>query len=475
MTDRCPRLSPFARTVYGLGLAAEGVMGSGFNVLLLFYYQQVIGLSPMLCGTALFVALCVDAITDPVVGMWSDGVRSRLGRRHPFMYASVVPVAACFYWVWTPPAGLGQGLLFAWLTALAVATRVSMTLFAIPHQALVAELAATPADRTSLQGLRVVFAWLFGLINTALAYVVFLASSAEYPRGLLDPRGYPSLAAFGACVMVIAIVTSSLGTQRAVLRRPREHAPGAAVSLRGLVEAMATALRSRSYRAALLGGLFLATAYGVYENLNNYMNTFFWGFDSEQIAFFLLVITLALFAVLGLARPLGARFGKRRVAMAAGFGFVTIIPIFVFLRFCGVLPPTGSAELLYLLSVPVFCAYLSLILGTVMIGSMIADVTDEHELATGRREEGLLFAASTFTGKASSGLGVLGASLAITAARLPSEGEVMDRAAIDMLALWNVGIVAVFGLLMIWAVRSYELDETRHGQIRERLARRHDA
>ncbi len=68
------------RLFYGVGSVSEGVKNTVFNAFLLFYYNQVLGVSGTLAGTAIFLALCVDAITDPLVGSISDHTRSRWGR-----------------------------------------------------------------------------------------------------------------------------------------------------------------------------------------------------------------------------------------------------------------------------------------------------------------------------------------------------------------------------------------------------------
>jgi GPH family glycoside/pentoside/hexuronide:cation symporter len=83
-----------------------------------------------------------------------------------------------------------------------------MTLFVVPHQTLVAELTSDADERTTLQSLRTVFAWIFGLVNAALAYVVFLAA------GLDKAAGYLPFAIFGATVMLVSTLVSARGTQR---------------------------------------------------------------------------------------------------------------------------------------------------------------------------------------------------------------------------------------------------------------------
>ena len=91
-----PKLGLTTKLWYGLGQGAEGIKNAAFTVLLFFFYSQVLGLSGVLTGTALFIALAFDAVTDPLTGSISDSLKHRWGRRHPFMYASGTP--AC------PPA-----------------------------------------------------------------------------------------------------------------------------------------------------------------------------------------------------------------------------------------------------------------------------------------------------------------------------------------------------------------------------------
>ena len=84
------------RTVflYGFGSLSIGIKNNLLGYFLLIYYNQVLGLDAILAASAMAIALLVDAVTDPWVGIWSDRVRTRWGRRHPFMYAAIIPFAA---------------------------------------------------------------------------------------------------------------------------------------------------------------------------------------------------------------------------------------------------------------------------------------------------------------------------------------------------------------------------------------------
>jgi Na+/melibiose symporter-like transporter len=71
--------------LFAAGGAQEATVTAG-GVVTIIYYNQVLGLSPSLCGLAFMVAMIFDAVSDPLIGAISDNFKSRFGRRHPFMF-----------------------------------------------------------------------------------------------------------------------------------------------------------------------------------------------------------------------------------------------------------------------------------------------------------------------------------------------------------------------------------------------------
>lgn len=172
------------------GLAA-GIIDNGISYFLLIYYSQVLGLSASRAGAAMFIALLIDAVSDPLIGAWSDRLHSRLGRRHPFMYLSIVPVAVLYCLLWNPPVDASNpDLLFAYLLGIAVLLRTSLTLFDVPLNAMVPELTADYDERTELFNYRVAAAWIFGTAMAVVMYGHWIADSPEYPDGIMNAGGY---------------------------------------------------------------------------------------------------------------------------------------------------------------------------------------------------------------------------------------------------------------------------------------------
>jgi len=97
-----PEITTGTRWAYGAGGGGYGVLYNA-HYFVLIYYSQVLGLDPGLAGLAVGIGLVFDAITDPLIGYLSDSTRSRWGRRHPWLYASILPLGASFYFLWHPP------------------------------------------------------------------------------------------------------------------------------------------------------------------------------------------------------------------------------------------------------------------------------------------------------------------------------------------------------------------------------------
>ena len=172
---------------YGSGGGAYGVLRNA-HYFVLIYYSQVLGLDPGLAGLAVGIGLVFDAITDPLIGYLSDSTRSKLGRRHPWLYGSILPLAASFYFLWHPPDFIDSNiLLFTWLVICNVLMRTALTMFAVPAYAIVAELTSDYDERTRLLTLFHVVYSTFNNTMNVLMYAFWLVPTEEYANGIMNP------------------------------------------------------------------------------------------------------------------------------------------------------------------------------------------------------------------------------------------------------------------------------------------------
>jgi len=471
MDRRAPLLS--TKVFYGLGSVAYGVKDNGFAFFLLLYYNQVLGLDERLVGLAIMLALVADALSDPIVGYASDHLHSRWGRRHPFMYASAVPVAISYYLLWSPPAGLSGQALFFYLIVLAILVRTFITLYEIPSSALVAELTDDYDQRTSMLSFRYFFGWWGGLTMAALAYSVFLQPDASSPVGVLNAAGYRRYGLAAALIMVAAILASALGTHRHIpyLRKP---ASSLRPSLRSSGRELRETLSNRSFQVLFIAGFFSAMATGLTSALNIYFNTYFWELDSDQI--FRLVLCYYASATLAfLVTPkLSQRFGKKRSAVMVSMAAILIGPLPILLRLAEIFPANHDPALL-----PTLMAYTTIeialiIISSILVSSMVADTVEESELTTGRRSEGVFFAARSFIGKAVSGFGVMTSTLLLGAIDFPRDAQPggVDPQVVARLGKVYVPLLVTLYLASLAFLGAYRISRASHEENLARLERR---
>jgi len=468
-----PRPEPGVATklFYGFGSVAFGVKDNGFSYLLLLFYNQVLGLPEKWVGLALFVALVSDAISDPIVGHVSDHLHTRWGRRHPFLYASAIPVGVSYYFLWNPPAGLSPEGLFVYLVGLAIVVRTFITFYEIPSSSLVAELTDRYDERTTILGYRFFFGWWGGLAMSVLAFLVFLQPSAEQPVGVLNRDGYSAYGLASALVMVVAILVSARGTHSFIphLKQPPPKQP---FSWRRTGRELRETLSNRSFLALLGAAIFGSLALGVVAALNVYFGTYFWELSSSQLALLVLPNFLAAAFAVALAPRLSVALGKKRGAVAVGLGALVLGPAPIVLRLVDLFPANGSPALMPLLAVFNTVTVTLFISSSVLMSAMVADVVEDSEIQTGRRSEGLLFAAGSFVQKCVSGAGIFGSTLLLAAIGFPRDAKpgAVDPAVVRSLGLVYVPLLVGFFVLSLSCLGGYRIRRETHEQNLRRLA-----
>jgi len=462
------------RIAFGIGGAADGVKNNGMDYMLLFFYSQILGVPAPLVFAALMIALVIDAISDPVVGYWSDNLRSRLGRRHPFIYAALIPIALTYFCVWNPPAQFAGAQLFPWLLAFTIAVRLSFTLYEIPSTALAAELTGDYHTRTELMSYRYFFAWVAGLAVQVFLLFFLLKPTPENPSGYFSIPGWHTYGTAAAIVIFSAALLCAVGTHNHI---PHLKPPPAArqITLGTVFREIFETISNPSFRALFLATLCGLIATGISATLNQYINGYFWGFRTDQTGVLTITVFISAFLALGIAPIAGRALGKKRAALIIGFLAFTIAPAPVFLRLFGLMPANGTDLLFYtIVIVSVFDVAL-IIAAQMLLGSMVADIVEDSEIQTGRRSEGIFFAGISFIRKLSQGVGVFVATMILSISQFVP-GTPPDQVAETSLKGLGWGYAASLlaaWMLMLLCVSFYRISKESHEENLRQLKERH--
>lgn len=470
MTTTTERVPARIKLAYGIGAIAYGIKDNGFATFLLLFYNQVIGLPPGTVGIVIALALVFDAFIDPLLGLVSDRTNTRLGRRHPWLYASAIPIAISWILLWHPPAGLSEPLLIAWLLATAVATRAAISSNEVPSYALAPEMTRDYHERTSVFAYRYVFGWLGGLGFLMLAYGWFLAPPRGSQTGPLALTGYGDYGTWGAIVMATAVIVSALGTQRFVLRNKSTPVPHHGV--RDLLRGLKQTLSNRGFLILMLAGVIVYTAQGISFSVSNYLLGFFWQLKPAQFLTYSMILFVGVIFASLIAAPLSRRLGKRNAAALCALLNCSIQTLPYWLRLIGVFPEPGNPLMVPLFFCSVMFNSMFGVASFIITASMMSDVVEDSEERTGRREEGLFFAGSLFMQKCSGGLGILGTGLVLAIAQFPAKAipGTVPQPVLDNLALLYASLYFGLGCLAAFVLTRFPFGKEEHEARLARLA-----
>ncbi|QIG81783.1 MFS transporter [Sphingosinithalassobacter tenebrarum] len=434
---------------YGFGAVAYGVKDFAFSSFLLLFYNQVIGLPASKVGFVIMLALLLDAFVDPAVGVLSDRTRTRWGRRHPWMYASAVPILVTWLLLWNPPQWSETAML-AWLFVMSVLVRSAVSSYEVPSQALSPELTSDYDERTRVMAYRYLFGWGGGLAMLIASYGYFLAPGPGQDSGLLNRESYIGFAIAGGLSMAVAILLSAAGTHREIARLPdpgpEEH------SLGGSLVELAQTLRNGAFAILMLAGLFYFTAQGISFALSNYLYTYVWLFHGADYTWVGVVLFVGAAIAFFVAPRVARRIGKPTAAFAFMLAAAILLASPYALRLIGLFPPPSSPVMLPLLfgifTINSACGISS----TILFASMMADVSEDSEARTGRRSEGVFFAGAFFVQKCTSGIGIFGAGLILSLVGFPEDAVqgAVAEATLDRLTF--VFALVYFGLGLVAAL-----------------------
>ncbi len=399
--------------LYASGSGTMGINSAIFGGWVLFYYNQVLGLNAVLASTALGISLVFDAISDPLVGAWSDRFKSKWGRRHPFVYISIIPLALGFYFLFSIPSSSDQNFLFWKLLLLVILIRISLTFYETPRAALGPELTKEYDRRTFVTGWSYVMGVMGAIILSYLMYEFFLIETEEFQKDMafLNPISYTYLGISSAIMILIFGLTSCLSTHKFI---PELHKPTSTqnFSLKRLLNELLECFSNRSWLAILISGCFLGLQVGIGTGVGIYINKFFWEWTPEVLALFPIVSGIG--AIIGavLATTIASGQEKRNVCITVFIITILTAPIPLALRLLDpytslTLFPENNTELIWwILILHTGIEDLLRAMGFTLVISMIYDIVENSEITTGRRDEGIFMTGPGLIQKILSGLGI---------------------------------------------------------------------
>ena len=461
------KLSVPLKSVFAIGSTAESMVITALGQFVLIYFNQVRGLDPKWVGLAYSAGLILNAFWDPMVGSWSDRTQSRLGRRHPFMFAAPIPVAIAFFLLFNPPGGLSHVGELVWLLCVNVVLQQSLTLFHTPHIALGGELSGDYIERSSVMNYNTFFLWAGDSLTWVLCFAWFFRPTPTHANGALDPAAYP---AFAGCiaVAVAALMLTSAWLTRHKRTQPVE-AQGGTAGPAALLRDVRHALSNRNYRSIVIGSVIYTLMSGVRNGLGFYISIYYWRLTNAQLSLFVIGSLIGYVFASTVVTRLHKRLDKRWTAVVAVLAN-TVFPLApLALGLMGVLSPSTPGLVAILIGFGVL-SHAPYSLMTTTLNSAVADVADENELKFGDREEGILFSTRAFFLRLDQALGTVTAGWVLSLIAFPAKATPGKVDAPVLLSLVGAFIAcSAAGLLAAFFYGGYRIDQASYLRTRAAL------
>jgi GPH family glycoside/pentoside/hexuronide:cation symporter len=413
---------------------------------LMIFYTDVFGISAAAAGSMLFAIKIINAFTDPIIGAAADRTNTRFGKFRPYLIWMAIPLAAAGVLTYTTPGLSGNGKLI-WAFGTYLFMMVCYTGVNIPYNALSGVMSSDPQERTTINGLRFIFA--FGgstLVTAATPFFVKWLGHGNERLGWQLTMAVWGLAASGLFVVTFLNTRERIAPPPAQKTRVRQDVKDLA--------------QNGSWLVLFFLALIISITITLRASTAAYYFKYFVGRPDLLAAF--LPANMAAAAAGAALTPVLTRFLDKKLLLMllmSATGLLSIAFFFI---------PKDQIVLMFALQIVI-----GLVLGpkSPLAFSMYADAADYNEWRTGRRATALTFAAATFSQKLGTALAAAVMGSVFTALGYVANTVQTSRSQTGIVVLMSF-MPALFAFAATAVMVLYKLDKHKMAQIQIDLAER---
>lgn len=406
---------------YGIGAVGKDMVYMLSASYILYYYQDIMGVSAVAMGIILFAARIFDAFNDPIMGVIVAKTKTRWGKFRPWLAIGTLMNALILYLMFAAPPSLNGAGLTAYAAVTYILWGVTYTMMDIPYWSMLPAFTQSGRERENLSAMARSCAGVGSALITIITVTVVSAlgtmaggsSATEIER-----LGYRYFALIIAVVFVIFIGITCLSI------REKSSVDMETTSVKDMFRAL---IQNDQAMTMVVAIVMINTALYITSNLVIYFFKYDFSPQVWQANYTLFNTFGGAFQILAmmLLFPLLRRFMSSLkifyVCFAMAFaGYVTLLLIAL-----------SGAENVYLLLIPAFLIMAAIGMLNVIITIFLANTVDYGELKNHRRDESVIFSMQTFVVKLASGVAALIASVVIQVFHIQKDETAAVLTAID--------------------------------------------
>jgi len=428
------------RVGYGIGDYAICLYWSGVSLYLLYFYTDVVGITPQMAGLIYAIGIAWDAITDPFMGYMAERTRTKMGSYRPYIYYGSIPLALSFVaLLWVPPfEGM---LLLSFLIVVNLIHRTCFTIVSVPYSSLTARITDNSDERTKLTTARMLAASFGTFSISALAFPIVL-----YFGGGEEALGFVYLGLIAGLVAVIILSITVFFVEERSFEFTKAELPNFSKVFKSV---------SNNYPFWIVFSaiLILISTYLMFNNNLIYFSKYALGFHEYQ-GLILGVLSGTNLLAIPIWAFLAIKIGKKNTWMTSmAFLFVGFL-IFYFY------PISELNELLYILG---FIGFANGATG-VLFWSMLPDTIEYGEWRTGIRTESSLYGFMTFAQKGAIAIAIAILGTVLTKIGFEPNKEQTAQTLSDLKSLMS--IIPLIGVFISFVlVCFYPIDKKFHQKL----------
>lgn len=344
--------------------------------------------------------------------------------------------------------------------------RTALTIFLTPFTALGAELTSDYDERTSIQGIRMIF-FILGLMGaTVMGFLLFFNPTPEYPVGQLNPNAYRNMGLTVSIIALISGLVSYFTTKKYIPDLPVFTKDKMEVSgLKNLISSFKLAMMNRQYRFIVMAYLFTNIATAIISAIGIHVFTYTFSLNNTQIG----IVFGSLFGVSILSQPVWVKISEKidkKPAAVLGilFSIAGSLVFFVLVM----LREHIQGQISFLILFAVITGFGAGALFSLPF-SMIADTIDFDELQTGKRMEGVYYGTLTLFYKFSQSIAIFMLGILLDIVKFDSSVDKQPESTILALGLTlSIGSIIVLSLAGI-SYSKYSLNKSSISKVQENI------
>ncbi len=433
---RC--LTGVEKASYGLGAVAKDMVYMLSASFVLYYFQDLLGVSAAAMAVILFCARIFDAINDPIMGVVVAKTKTKWGKFRPWLMIGTLTNAVILFMMFAAPPTLSGSGLIAYAAVLYIVWGVTYTMMDIPYWSMIPAFTKGGKEREGLTTLArscaAVGSALISVITTKAVYVVgrIFAESGTADRQI-EIIGFKYFTLGVAIIFVVFIAITCINIKE------KSTTDMSTASVGQMIKAL---VQNDQAMAVVVCIILVNCSIYITSNLVIYFFKYDFGgigWRDDYTKFTLFggaIQTLAIMLLYPLLRIFFNSIKIYFISLAMAIvGYASLLMM-----------ASTSMQNVYMLFIPGFCIFAANGMLSVLTTVFLANTVDYGELKNKRRDETVIFSMQTFVVKLASGVSAFIAAMALQFLNLSKDTDNASDA-IDYAA--NVALNQKMGLRMI--------------------------